>query len=178
MHACILQKISDVAQGPLSPHIDLVARRSYPVYLILRTFQSFIRARAIVALFAALAPLVATACGPELTTPGDSDVSGTWFAAGPAAGMTNITMVLDQTSDGQVTGTFTATGTQGQQVCPTTGPCMISSTINGANTVLQVNLELKDAGTFTGQVITPTKLRGTMTRNENSLVEFDRTFGP
>jgi len=117
-------------------------------------------------------------CGPELTTPGSTDVSGTWFAAGPAAGMTNITMVLTQTSDGHVTGTFQAMGTPGQQVCPTTGPCIISSTINGANTVLQVNLELRDSGTFTGQVITPTELRGTMTRTENSLVVFDRTSPP
>jgi len=128
------------------------------------------------AAFIALATLLgASACGPELTTPGETDVSGTWFAAGPAAGMTSITMILSQTSDGHVTGTFIATGTQGQQVCPTTGPCLLSSTINGANTVLQVNLELKDAGTFTGQVTTPTTLRGTMTRNENTLVEFNRT---
>ena len=117
-------------------------------------------------------------CGPELTTPGSTNVSGTWFAAGPAAGMSNITMVLVQASDGHVTGTFTATGTQGQQVCPTTGPCTLSSTINGVNTVLQVNLELKDAGTFTGQVITPMELRGTMTRTDNSLISFDRMLTP
>ena len=131
------------------------------------------------AAFTALAALLAvSSCGPELTTPGDTDVSGTWFAAGPAAGMTNITMVLRQTSDGHVTGTFTATGTPGQQVCPTTEPCTLSSTINGANTVLQVNLELKDAGTFTGQVTTSTTLSGTMTRSERTLVEFDRTSIP
>ena len=120
-------------------------------------------------------------CGPELTTPGDTNVSGTWFAAGPAAGMTNVTMVLKQTSDGHVTGTFTATGTPGQQACPPVigiGPCTLSSTIDGANTVLQVNLELKDGGTFTGQVIAPTVLRGTMTRNESVLMEFNRTAGP
>jgi hypothetical protein len=122
--------------------------------------------------------LTASFCGPELTTPGDTDISGTWFAAGPAAGMTNITMVLTQTADGSITGTFTATGTPGDQVCPTTGPCTLSSTINGANTVLQVNLVLNDGGTFTGQVITSTTLRGTMTMNENTLVVFDRTAGP
>jgi hypothetical protein len=117
-------------------------------------------------------------CGPELTTPGDTDVSGTWLAAGPAAGMTNIRMVLAQTADGHVTGTFTATGTQGEQVCPTSGPCTLSSTINGINTVLQVNLELTDAGTFTGQVITPTELRGAISRTETSPVSFDRILIP
>ena len=131
------------------------------------------------AAFIALPALLAvSSCGPELTTPGDTDVSGTWFAAGPAAGMTNITMVLQQASDGHVTGTFTATGTQGQQVCPTTELCTLSSTINGANTVLQVNLELKNAGTFTGQVTTPSTLSGTMTRSERTLVEFSRTSVP
>jgi hypothetical protein len=122
--------------------------------------------------------LGASFCGPELTNPASTDVSGTWFAAGPAAGMTDITMVLQQAADGLVTGTFTATGTQDEQVCPTIGPCTLSSTINGANTVLQVNLELKDAGTFTGQVITSTALRGTMTRVGSALVEFARTAGP
>jgi hypothetical protein len=47
-----------------------------------------------------------TGCGPALTTPGTTDVSGTWFAAGPAAGMSDITMVLTQTGDGHISGTF------------------------------------------------------------------------
>ena len=132
------------------------------------------RAATIVAISAALS---ASACGPELTTPGDTNISGTWFAAGPAAGMTNITMVMAQTGDGHLSGTFTATGTPGQQVCPATGPCALSSTINGVNTVLQVSLDLKDAASFTGQVINPTTLRGTMTSGENTLVVFNRT-GP
>jgi len=126
------------------------------------------------ALFAAVATLSAALCGPELTTPGSGDVSGTWHANGPAAGLSNITMVLEQTTNGGVTGTFTASGTPGQQVCPASGPCDISSTIDGAHTVLQVNLELKNSGTFTGQLIGADILRGTMTRSENSLVEFDR----
>jgi hypothetical protein len=129
---------------------------------------------AVLGLIAALATLSAALCGPELTTPGSGDVSGTWHADGPAAGLSNITMVLEQTSDGDVTGTFTASGTPGKQVCPESGPCMISSTVDGANTVLQVNLELKNSGTFTGQLIGTDRLRGTMTRAENSLIEFDR----
>ena len=132
--------------------------------------------------FSSTAVLVAliglSACGPDLTTPGEGNVSGTWFAAGPAAGMTNITMILRQTADGLVTGSFTATGTHDQQVCPKIGPCVLASTIDGANTVLQVNLELLDAGTFTGQLIGETQLRGTMTRGEQSLMEFNRTSVP
>src|ERR1700716_35586 len=128
----------------------------------------------VAALSAATLLLSASFCGPELTTPGSVDVSGTWFGAGPAAGLSNITLVMTQTPDGHVSGTFTATGTSGPQVCPATGPCTLSSTIFGENTVLQVNLLLKDAGSFTGQVITPTHLRGTMTSTDNAIVEFDR----
>jgi hypothetical protein len=132
----------------------------------------------VAALSAALLVLTASSCGPELTTPGSVDVSGTWFGAGPAAGLSNITMVLTQTSDAHVSGTFAATGTPGPQVCPATGPCKLSSTINGENTVLQVNLVLQSAGTFTGQIITPTHLRGTMTSIGNALIEFDRIATP
>jgi hypothetical protein len=144
--------------------------------MILRTgSRVFSRLATFSALFVALA---ASFCGPELTTPGDTDVSGTWFAPGPAAGLSTITMVLTQTPDGRVSGTFTATGTPGDQVCPMTGPCIISSTINGANTVLQVNLILTNGGTFTGQAIAPRALRGTMTANENAFVEFERISPP
>ncbi|MDQ6872738.1 MAG: hypothetical protein M3037_12160 [Gemmatimonadota bacterium] len=127
---------------------------------------------------AAFLVLNASFCGPELITPGSVDVSGTWFGIGPAAGLSNITMVLTQTSDGHVSGTFTATGTSGSQVCPTIGPCALSSTINGANTVLQVNLVLKDAGTFTGQLITRAHLRGAMSGSTTEIVEFDRIAAP
>jgi hypothetical protein len=117
-------------------------------------------------------------CGPELTTPGETDVSGTWFAAGPAAGLSDITMILEQAEDGHITGTFTATGTQGQQACPTSGLCLLASTVNGANTVLQVNLELKTVATFTGQVMTTTRLRGTVSGTGSALIEFLRTAVP
>ena len=132
------------------------------------------RAAMVVALTSVLG---ASFCGPELTTPADTDVSGTWRSAGPAAGMSNITMILKQQSDGSIAGTFTATGTSPDQHCPTTGPCALSSTVKGANTVLQVNLDLKDAGTFTGQVVTPTRMHGTMTSMESALVDFDRGPG-
>jgi len=128
----------------------------------------------VLSLAAAAAILTGSFCGPELTTPGSGDLSGMWHTSGPAAGLSDITMVLAQTPDGGITGTFTATGTPGIQPCPPSGPCLISSTIKGANTVLQVNIELDDSGTFTGQLITSGLLRGTMTHGASALVEFDR----
>jgi hypothetical protein len=126
------------------------------------------------AIILALTTLLGVACGPELTNPADSNVSGTWHAAGPAAGLSNITMVLQQDAEGSITGTFTAIGTPSEQACPTTGVCSLASTVRGANTVLQVNLQLKGGGTFTGQLTTATRLHGTMTSLENALVDFDK----
>ncbi len=103
-------------------------------------------------------------CGPELTTPGNTDISGTWFAGGPAAGLTNVFITITQASDGSLSGVFTADGTQNLQFCPPAPPCTIGGTVTGSNTVLQVFFELKDAGTFTGQVIDVHTLKGAMSR--------------
>ena len=85
----------------------------------------------------------------------------------PAAGLTNVTVVLIQSSDGTISGTYTATGTPNVQFCPATGPCAISGTLTGVNTVFQVFLDLANAGQFTGQLITGTELKGAMDRNGN-----------
>jgi hypothetical protein len=117
-----------------------------------------------------------TGCGPELTTPADTDVSGTWFAAGPSAGLTNVTVTLVQTPDGAITGTYSGTGTAGPQFCPATPPCSISGTLAGSNTVLQVFFELIDAGKFTGQLTDGPTLRGAMERTGLlDPIEFTRT---
>ncbi|HJP58473.1 MAG TPA: hypothetical protein VJ865_00675 [Gemmatimonadaceae bacterium] len=103
-------------------------------------------------------------CGPPLTDPAGTDVTGTWFAAGPASGLTNVTVILTQKPDGSISGTYTAIGTPNLQFCLPTGPCTISGTVSGSNTVLQVFFELKDAGKFTGQLVEPTELKGAMSR--------------
>ena len=119
------------------------------------------RALAIAAVAGAIATL---SCGPELTAPASTDVSGTWFAAGPAAGLTNVTINLTQGSDGTISGTYTATGNPNLQFCPATGPCAISGTISGSNSVFQVFFELQNAGQFTGQLIDGSTLKGAMNR--------------
>jgi hypothetical protein len=103
-------------------------------------------------------------CGPPLTTPSSTDISGTWVSPGPAAGMTNMSITLTQAADGSLTGTYTAIGTAPLQFCPATPPCAITSTVSGINTVLQVFFYMKDAGTFTGQVTGPGVMKGAMQR--------------
>ena len=125
-------------------------------------------------MLAICAALTASFCGPDLTDPGSVNVSGRWFAAGPAAGLSNITLTLNQDAAGNIDGMFSATGTAGEQSCPATGACALADTVRGANTVLQVNLILNKAGAFTGQLITPTVLRGALTQNVSEAIEFDK----
>ena len=113
----------------------------------------------------ALSALALGSCGPELTTPASTDVSGTWVSPGPAAGMTSITVNLTQASNGTITGTYAVIGTPGLQFCPATGPCAISGTIQGTNTVLEVFFYMSDAGTFTGQLLGDGTLKGAMVRS-------------
>ena len=123
----------------------------------------------------ALGALALGSCGPSLTTPSSTDISGTWVSPGPAAGMTNMSVTLTQAADGSLTGTYTAIGTDPLQFCPATGPCTISSTVSGLNTVLQVFFYMKDAGTFTGQVTAPGKISGAMSRiSATEAVQFTR----
>jgi hypothetical protein len=126
-------------------------------------------------LLLALGALALGSCGPALTTPSSTDISGAWVSPGPAAGMTNISINLAQAPDGSLTGTYTAIGTNGLQLCPATGPCAISGTISGLNTVLQVFFYMQDAGTFTGQVIGPGTMKGAMSRiSATDAVQFTR----
>jgi hypothetical protein len=123
----------------------------------------------------ALGAVTLGSCGPSLTTPSSTDISGTWVSPGPAAGMTNMSITLSQGADGSLTGTYTAIGTDGLQFCPGSGPCAITSTVSGLNTVLQVTFYMLDAGTFTGQVIAPGTIKGAMSRiSANEAVQFTR----
>lgn len=108
--------------------------------------------------------LLFSACGPELTEPADTDVTGTWFAAGPAAGLSNLTVRLIQAEAGAISGTYAGIGTEGPQFCPPTPPCVTEGPLIGSNTVFQVFFELEHAGQFTGQLVNGQTLRGAMAR--------------
>ena len=125
-------------------------------------------------LFAVLEVALAS-CGPSLTTPSSTDITGTWTSPGPAAGMTNISITFTQAADGSLTGTYSAIGTDPLQFCPATGPCAITSTVSGLNSVLQVFFYMADAGTFTGQVTSPGVFTGAMSRmSATDPVQFTR----
>jgi len=122
--------------------------------------------------------LVTNGCGPELTTPADTNVSGEWFALGPSAGLSNLTIRLSQTPDGAITGTYVGIGTEGPQFCPPNPPCVTAGPLVGSNTVLHVFFELEHAGRFSGQLIDGQTLRGSMERiNLLDPIEFVRVPG-
>ena len=126
-------------------------------------------------LLLATSALAVASCGPALTTPSSTDISGTWVSPGPAAGMTNMSVTLTQAADGSLTGTYTAIGTDPLQFCPATPPCAISGTVSGVNTVLQVFFYMTDAGTFTGQAIGAGTIKGAMSRiSTTEPVQFTR----
>ena len=126
-------------------------------------------------LLLAISALALASCGPPLTTPSSTNISGTWVSPGPAAGMTNMSVTLTQAADGSLTGTYTAIGTASLQSCPVSPPCAIAGTVSGVNTVLQVFIIMKDAGTFTGQVIATGTLKGAMQQiNTVEPVQFTR----
>ncbi len=123
------------------------------------------RALGIAAVVLAIATV---SCGPELNSPASTDVSGTWFAAGPSAGFTNITIKLTQNPDGTVSGTYTATSDPSLGLCGSTAVstagCPLTGTLTGANTVFQVFFAINGVGQFTGQLIGGTTLKGAMSR--------------
>jgi hypothetical protein len=131
--------------------------------MIRRSGYSFRISRAL-GIAAVVIAIATVSCGPELNSPASTDVSGTWFAAGPSAGFTNITVNLTQNPDGTISGTYTATSDPALQLCISTNPCNISNTITGANTVFQVFLDLNGAAQFTGQLLQGDKLKGAMSR--------------
>ena len=108
--------------------------------------------------------IATVSCGPELNSPASTDVSGTWFAAGPSAGFTNITIKLTQNPDGTISGTYTATSDPSLGLCPLTTGCQLIGTLTGANTVFQVFFLINGVGQFTGQLIGGTTLKGAMSR--------------
>jgi len=129
--------------------------------MIRRTGYTFRISRA---LGIAAVAIATVRCGPDLSSPASNDVSGTWFAAGPSAGFTNITIKVTQSSDGTVSGTYTATSDPSLGLCPLTTGCPITGTLTGANTVFQVFFLINGLGQFTGQRIDQMTLKGAMSR--------------
>lgn len=112
-----------------------------------------------------------SACGPELTEPSSKDISGTWLSPDTAAGATNFRLQLSQADDGEIAGTWVATGVATNGACPPLLGCSPSNSVAGSNTVFQVFLDFVGLGLFSGQVEPDGRIRGSL---EGERISFTR----
>jgi hypothetical protein len=103
---------------------------------------------------------VAAACGPELTTPSSTDISGTWTSADTAGGATDFVLVLSQAADGAISGSWSGRGIEENGACPPELGCAPANGVTGSNTVFQVHIDLLGLGAFTGQIESDAHFRG------------------
>ncbi len=108
----------------------------------------------------ALLAAAGTACGPELTTPSSTNISGTWTSSDTASGVTDFVLVLSQASDGALTGSWSGRGIGPNGSCHPELGCAPANDIIGSNTVFQVYVDLRGLGAFTGQIESDAYFRG------------------
>lgn len=109
---------------------------------------------------AALVLATSLACGPELTDPSPTDISGRWFSSDTARGVTDFELELSQAADGSLTGRWSGRGVEVDGKCSDELGCAPANDIVGSNTVFQVHIDLVGAGAFTGQVEGSSSFRG------------------
>lgn len=102
----------------------------------------------------------AVSCGPELTDPASTNITGRWTSSGAIGPLSDISMNLAQETDGSVSGQWSGIGSPPNPVCPPGLGSAPVGTVSGSNTVLEVRLSLLGAGVFAGQVGDDDTLRG------------------
>src|SRR5437899_2074574 len=97
-------------------------------------------------------------CGPELTEPASTNVTGRWTSGATIGPLSDVTMDLQQRSEGEVEGHWMAVSSDPNPRCTpdlalsTTGP------LTGSNKVVGLQLAFLGAGDFNGQVRDKTTL--------------------
>ena len=104
--------------------------------------------------------LTAVSCGPELTEPGSSDLTGTWLADAPVGVIKAISLTLAQDQDGTLSGAWIGSVTPPIPSCPPELSNQPTGTVFGTNTVLEVEFEILGAGHFNGQALETGLMRG------------------
>jgi hypothetical protein len=106
--------------------------------------------------------LILTAgCGPEPTTPADTNLAGTWTAKNAHLyTLSNFRLEIIQEPKGIVSGMWYARGDGGLAGCFPNVPCDAFGHLIGRNTVSQIELELLGAGKFEGGLVEPGRMRG------------------
>ena len=92
------------------------------------------------------------ACGPELTEPASTDITGRWTSQNAVGPISEISMDLSQQSDGAVHGQWVGKSSVPNAVCPPDLGSNPTNVVTGSSTVLELHLSLLGAGDFDGQV--------------------------
>ncbi len=116
---------------------------------------------------------ILSSCGPDLLKPADSSVTGSWVLTGLIPNLSEIKVEMDQKANGVIEGNWSGVAGRAfagclMEACPVSGP------VKGLNSVLQVYIEIIGAGDFTGQLVTPTRLRGSIATPDPIAVELTR----
>lgn len=108
--------------------------------------------------------LITASCGPELNTPSSTSVTGKWQSSDSVSYFKNLKLDLSQTTEGDITGTWTGLLAGGNLSCPLSSTCPASNSAAGRNTVVGVSIEVLGVGKFTGQLEGSNILRGDIFR--------------
>ena len=114
-----------------------------------------------------------SSCGPDLLQPADSSVTGSWVLTGLIPNLSEIKVEMEQKANGLIEGDWSGVAGRAfagceREACPVSGP------VKGLNSTLQVYIEIVGAGDFTGQLVTPTRLRGSIGTPDPIAVELTR----
>jgi hypothetical protein len=127
----------------------LLARR-----VDLRKLLSWIRHWALAVVF--------TACGPPLTTPSSLNLTGRWTSTDHIGPVFNLEIIISQTPDGMITGTWNSDVAPPHPPCPPDVSDRGVGTVDGTHTVVGVQFSLKGAGDFQGQATDNSTMRGSI----------------
>lgn len=113
--------------------------------------------------YAAIFVSAMTSCGPEITEPASTNITGRWTSNDVIGPLSDISMDIVQGPDGSVQGQWTGISSSPNPVCPPDLGLAPTGPVSGANTVLVLQLSLLGAGDFEGQVRDENTLRGSFT---------------
>ena len=122
--------------------------------------------------------VVFTACGPPLTTPSSLNLTGRWTSTDHIGPVFNLEMIIRQSPDGTITGTWDSDVAPPHPPCPPDISDRGVGTVDGTNTVVGVQFSLKGAGDFQGQAVDGTTMRGAFQSCGNNYVVTWSLAGP
>jgi len=98
-------------------------------------------------------------CGPELTDPSSTNISGNWTSNDVIGPLSSVSLNVEQASDGSVQGQWAGV-TSPNVACPPGLGVTPTGPVSGSNTIFALQMSLVGAGEFDGQVPDQDTMRG------------------